>query len=694
MNTPAKLLAVLVLLFSVQIRTAAQDKLPIKFGKLSADDFNIQSRLIDSGTHAVVVADVGLSEFMTNTSSQSFSLLFRHKKRMKIISKNGFDIATVSIPLYIGSNGKEEKLEDFRAYTYNLVNGKVIETRLEKDNLFTEKVNKNWVVKKFTFPALQEGSILEYSYQIKSDFIFNLQPWEFQGKYPVLWSQYDANIPEFFKYVTLSQGYFPFFVNKSEQVESSFTFTKRKTEEEAYLDRGSGFNSGQSRTPIVSTFNLKGKIYYHTWIMKEVPALKEEPFTTTIKNAVAKIEFQLNQIAYPGTIAQNYMDSWEKVAEEMRNEEKFGSAISGANNWLNDELSVVAGGAATEIEKARKLYEYVRNNFTWNGESRLYLTTGLRDVYRNKSGSSADINLMLIAMLRNRGLNVNPVILSTRQHGFTHEIYPLMDRYNYVIAALHIGNEIIYLDATHPRMPFGKLPLYVYNGHAREITTQTAAPLTFMADDIIEKTSTTVYVVNMDNGKTEGSYSQQKGIYQSMQLRNKLLKTTLPDYQKEIAAQWPDDIEITLLEVDSLKKTEEPILVKIELNLKAFENKDDIVYFSPMLDATINKNPFTAAERFYPVEMPYTFEDIYSLTMQVPTGYKIEELPKSERLNFNEDEALFEYLISASGTDINLRCRLQFNKANFDNEDYQSLRDFYAYIIKKQAEQIVFKKIK
>ena len=113
-----------------------------------------------------------------------------------------------------------------------------------------------------------------------------------------------------------------------------------------------------------------------------------------------------------------------------------------------------------------------------------------------------------------------------------------------------------------------------------------------------------------------------------------------------------------------------------------------------MLGAAIKKNPFTAAERLYPVEMPYATDDIYTMSMEIPKGYVVDELPKSTRLNFNEDEGMFEYLISADKEYIQLRCGLVFRKATYANGDYQSLRDFYSFIVKKEAEQIVFKKIK
>jgi hypothetical protein len=41
---------------------------------------------------------------------------------------------------------------------------------------------------------------------------------------------------------------------------------------------------------------------------------------------------------------------------------------------------------------------------------------------------------------------------------------------------------------------------------------------------------------------------------------------------------------------------------------------------------------------------------------------------------------------------IQLRCRTKLNKAYFPADDYASLRDFYAFIVKKQSEQIILKK--
>jgi hypothetical protein len=661
----------------------ALEKLNIKFGKVTLQDFEVSSPLIDSGTAAVIVADIGHSTFLANPNEQNFSLLFKQKKRIKILHKNGFDAATITIPLYVNGS-KAEELEDLDAYTYNVENGKVVKTKVERGSVFTERHNKNWIHKKFTFPALKEGSIIEYSYEVKSDFFFNLQSWVFQGDYPVLWSQYDAEVPDFFKYVTLTQGYHPFHVNKKSQSNVIYSFNER-------VERETN-RAGVALNSSLSNFNIKGILEQNTWVMKDVPALKEEAFTTTVRNAVSKIEFQLNQVAFPNTIPTNYLNTWEKAAEELYKDERFGMLIDRPNNWLDDDVAAIVKTAPGKREKAEAILDFVRDNFTFNGQFGIYTSSTLRDVFKNKSGSVADINMLLIAMLKTQKIEAVPVILSTRENGFTHMFYPLMNRYNYVIAKVLIDNNPFYLDATTKKLPFGRLPGRIYNGQAREIYPMMAEPVNFLADSLREVTMTSVFISNADKSGQIGSFTQNMGPYRSLGFRSMFAGTTREEFQKTLQKDLSEDITISNIQTDSLKILANPVALKFDLSFKPFE--EDIIYFSPMMGEALKNNPFKAAQRFYPVEMPYTKDDIYVLHMEIPSGYKVDELPKSVRLMFNENEGMFEYLISADATSIQMRARLQFNKATFTNEDYQPLRELYTYIVKKEAEQIVFKKIK
>ena len=191
----------------------------------------------------------------------------------------------------------------------------------------------------------------------------------------------------------------------------------------------------------------------------------------------------------------------------------------------------------------------------------------------------------------------------------------------------------------------------------------------------------------------EGSYTGNLGYYSSLRLRNNIASAGVDGYKNNLKTNWPEDVEISNIQIDSLKKLDDPVALNFDLRLNGF-GEADVVYFNPMLGDAIKKNPFVAAERHYPVEMPYTVNDMYTLTMEIPPGYKVDELPQSSRIVLNEEEGMFEYLISADAGTIQMRCHLLLKKANFPKEDYQTLRDFYGFIVKKEAEPIVFKKVK
>ncbi|MCH5689787.1 hypothetical protein LWM68_39510 [Niabella sp. W65] len=53
-----------------------------------------------------------------------------------------------------------------------------------------------------------------------------------------------------------------------------------------------------------------------------------------------------------------------------------------------------------------------------------------------------------------------------------------------------------------------------------------------------------------------------------------------------------------------------------------FEDQD-IVYFNPMFSEITTKNPFSAADRKYPVEMPFKVSENYILNMDIPEDTRL-----------------------------------------------------------------------
>ena len=387
-----KVLFEIVFILFIHHHLNAQDKSNLKFGKINTSDFNIPQNSFDSGAAAIIIGDIGNSSFEVNYRN-SFSLKFTHFRRAKIINKKGFDIATVQIPLF--SNGiYQEKLISLKAVTYNLENGKIVETKLDEKSVFTDEVQKHFRINKFTFPAVKEGSIIEYSYTTVSDFFFNLQSWTFQGEYPVLWSEYEVVIPEYFTYVILNQGYQDFSIKSNTTINEHFKFSVTVPVAGPYGTRS-------------SAIDVYATSKDNRWVIKNVPPLKEEKFTTTLGNHIQKVEFQLASIQYPNSIAQNIMSNWVKVSQELSDNIHFGADIRRNNSWLNEDLKTITNGAVNALDKAKKIYDFVRDNFSCSAHFALYMNgnNSLKDIFKNRIGNVAELNLLLTAMLLHEGIS-------------------------------------------------------------------------------------------------------------------------------------------------------------------------------------------------------------------------------------------------------------------------------------------------
>jgi hypothetical protein len=642
-----------------------------KFGKISAEELAKKIYSLDSNANAIVLSDVGQASIEGNSKGW-FSINFTRHRVVHILNKSGYFEADVEIPLYT-SDGDEEKLESVKGVTYNLENGKIVETKLDKGSIFKEKKDAHLVIKKFTLPNVKEGCIVEFEYKVVSDYIWNLDPWYFQGRSPELWSEYRLSVPQFFTYAFLGHGYHPMAINE------------RK-------DRTSSFNVMDSRsTGATDHTNFTAGVTDYRWAMKDVPEIKQESFTSALKNHLSAIEFQLASQGYP-LVVHDYRSTWTGLVKELSESEYFGSGLKKDNNWLSDDVKPLLASASSDVEKAKKIYDFVRDNFSCTDHSALQISQSLKNIFKAKKGSVSEINLLLTAMLRNAGFSAEPVILSTSDHGYVRMEYPMITNFNYVVTQLMINDKPYYLDASHEGLGFGKMLPECYNGNAR-VVDEMATPVMFSADSLKERKVTALFISSDEKGKWTGSMNQTPGYYESFMIRSKIKEKGQEGFFKDVEKDFGMDVKISSPKIDSLTKVDFPVSLHYDVDLTPAN--EDILYVNPLFGEATKDNPFKSAERYYPVEMPYTMDETYILTLQVPDGYVVDELPKQLVAKMDEQgSAMFEYRLSQSASTISLRSRIMINRTLFLPDEYPLLREFFNLIVKKQAEQIVFKKKK
>jgi len=652
----------------------AQNRPPVKFGKIDPKDFIVTSPVVDSGDAAIVLSDIASTDFEGNNNGD-FSLVFKHHKRVLIRKKTAFDDATIAIQLYApGATVETEKLSDLQAATYYLQGNEIIEKKLDKNSVLTEKMNSLISVRKFTFPDLREGCIIDYSYTIKSPYYQRLRAWTFQEEYPVLWSEYKVTIPFMFDYIRASTGYLPYSKDSSYREFRNYTINIPS-------------NNAYMRSDLIS---LSGDAVTNIWVMQDVPPFKVEPYMSTAENHISRVKFQLRSITYSENNTKYIIKDWITTANDLMKDENFAKSIYEVNGWLDDEMKKHIM-KDDELETAKRIYAYVRDNFVCSDRDNMWLSQLLKKTYSSKTGNVADINMLLTAMLRKAGIQAVPVMLSTRDNGKANEEAALLTQYNYLISRIELQGITYLLDATETNAGFGQINVHCYNGSGR-IIDQFPSLIQLDPDSISDVNIISVQILNDEAGNMKGDYYQLAGKFSSMAMRTLFANKKQDELIKLITKDFPSGYSFSELVIDSLALKNFPVSLNYKMKFKMSQEDDDIIYFNPMADAGHIKNPFASAERLYPVEMPYCVNETYVLTIEVPNGYRIEELPKSTRVHFNEGDGMFEYIINKQDNKISLRSKLFFKKANFPPEDYDVLRQFYGFIVKKHAEQIVFKK--
>ena len=655
---------------------------PLKFGQVDPKDLTAAPFAGDSAAAAVVLCDYGTSSFQYNNND--FQLVSERTTRIKILKKAGYEAATVKVPLYHqGENS--EKISGLRGLTTNLVDGKVVKTKLDLGtSAFTEDLTPRVRVRKFTLPDVREGSVIEYTYTVTSDFFTNFQDWTFQSEYPVRWSEFRASIPEYFRYRKVMQGYHNLAVQTAEESAAQFN-----------IHTAGSFSGGLSSTrEAASTETVSARQTNSRWVMKDVPAFRDEPFMTTSADYVDRINFQLDGMQFPGQAFHPVAGTWAKVEMELLNDDNFGQQLDRAG-FLKDQLQPLAARYPDAGERAAAVRALVMGAVRYNGTNRYSTTASLRKAYDAHLGTAADVNLLLIAALRGAGLPAHPVLLSTRAHGRLNPSIPLLDRFDYVLALVPLGpDKDLLVDATDPLLPCGVLPERCLNQQGRLVMRDAAASrwvdLT-PAQRFVHYQQVNL-VLDAQGGLT-GKVHEEHGGYAGVDTRRELTTLGEKKYLAQMVAPhsgWTVP-KLTVVDREDVAK---PLGLDYEFAQPA-EDQAAIgtFYLSPLREFGSEQNPFRHDDRLFPVDFAAPQDATTMVTLTLPAGYELSEMPKPAVIDLPDSGGRFLYSVAAGapGT-VQITSRLSLRKSRYAAAEYASLREFYRLMLEKQREKLVIKK--
>jgi len=645
-----KIILTVLVILTVQIGFAQN----YKFGKVSKEELEEKFYPQDSSANAAYLYKKRRT-YATVTNGV-IRLMTDVHVRLKIYNEEGFDWATEQQDLYGTSNSNSEKLSNLKAVTYNLEGGKIIETKLEKDNVFVEQKSKYRKVKKFTMPNLKKGTVVEWKYKIYSPYFTQIDDIVVQYEIPV--KKYEAQI-ELLSYFTFNKrqkGYYPFKIKETSK-----------------------------RNPDFDTSDKVIKI-----VEKNVPAIIREPYLNNISNYAATLQLEVASLNAPTLgLFENYTTSWKEIAKDIFKSPSFGGELKKTGHLKND-LEVLKSELTSPNAKIFGALEYVKSKIKWNDIYGIYTYNGLRKSYKEGVGNIADINLTLVAVLKALGLNANPVLVSTRNHGVP--LYPTKRGFNYVIAVVETPNGTVLLDASEKNSLPNVLPLRALNWQGTIVKKNGAVAFVNLSSSTTSKQETNLNYKISEDGLIEGIDREKYQNFAALQYRNKYGGAKEENIISE-KEEENDAIEILNFRLSNLKDITKPLV-----EMYKFEKEDGVeliggkIYVTPLLFKATNENPFKIETREYPIDFGAPWEEKISVTIQIPKGYSVESLPETIAGEMTDGIGKFIYSVKSQGDKIQIISLIKINQGIVSATYYQEIKGMFKQIVAKQNEKIVLSK--
>lgn len=616
------------------------------FENVTIQELEEKSHPKDTSAVAAVLYNKAKTNFLNSNVHQT-----EYTIRIKIYKKEGLSKANFEVPFYVGyKNINSDSVKFSDCVTYNLVNGKIDITKLSNEGTFNENINSYWSKSTITMPNVKVGSIIEIKYFLRSENNLNLPKFYFQFEIPCNFSQYVTQVPDYYIYNVVLNG---------------------------YLELNTDASSNKLSNSVKSIYTIHN-----------APALKAEKYVDNIDNYRSSLEHELKSTRYLNKYS-NVAVTWEGVAKIINKHDAFGKELS-KRNYFETEFNGKLVEPSADIKRMEEVLKYVQNRMNWNGVYGYYSDKGVNIAFANQAGNVADINFILITLLNYSGFKASPVLLSTRDNGLA--LFPSRTRLNYVIAGVELGDEIYLLDATDKYSQIDVLPFRDLNRVGRLVRNDDTVTDVLLNPKSISKFITMINGELTTSGLIKGQLKSFATDYYANSLRNRNNDLSFEMLVEQREKSYPA-IQISNYELENQKDISKSLSENYDFeHTNSIEIIDDKIYLNPLLFLTEMYNPFINENREYPINFGFPFQKKQTFNLTIPDGYEVESLPKNINLAIENNLGGFKYMIQNTGNKIQLVVTTEILKPEIGINNYESFRAFYQKMFEKQLEKVILKK--
>jgi hypothetical protein len=359
------------------------------------------------------------------------------------------------------------------------------------------------------------------------------------------------------------------------------------------------------------------------------------------------------------------------------------------NRPLRKIAEQVTQGMTDDLAKVMAMTSYIKKEYTWNGVKDFW-ARDLAGIIEKKKGTSGDLNILLSKMLQEMGYKPSLVLLSTHSNGQIIKQLPTMFQFNYVVVKLTIGEQDYILDCTDRLLPFGMLPLDCMSVDALEIV-EKAHRWIRIDPLLLDKVSVNARLIIDEDLSLKGRVAVSSLGYVAREKRKRFIEQGEKKYlaTQEAVATW---------EVDSAKiangdKVDQPFLETYFASIpNQIQETPERLYLDPFILLVNRENIWKEQTRNYPVDLLMPEEKLLVVTLTVPQGYKIENVPANKTVALPDNSIVCSFKTLQSNNVLVISYQLVMARSQFQKNEYGALRDFFNQVLARQGEPVILMK--
>jgi hypothetical protein len=420
---------------------------------------------------------------------------------------------------------------------------------------------------------------------------------------------------------------------------------------------------------------------------ENIKAFKPEPFMTSFTDNLMRVVFLV--VPHSNFFSDIFLLSnnmWSNVGKILLEAPFFGHQIQTTIPGTQPVIDS-AKQLPTVAAKVDFIYERIKGQFIGREEQTAY-PDNIAEAWNSRSGNSAEINLVLLNLLKKAGVRAYPLLVSTREHGLISVDFPSFSQINGVDVVAADSNSVYVLDAYTKFHSYKTPPFNVLNRKGFLLDSANMRWVAITEEGLLAQNNIAILGELKQDGTVQGTANIQSRNYA------KINALDSSDAVKEVAEK--SEKQQGLIIHSSRKENEAvdslPLMQKLNFTYE-LEHTDSFYFLNPLFLTLRNKNPFLAAERNTDVDFGCNQLLSVQLFLKIPDGFIIESLPKSIQMRSSDTTMIFNRVIHADSASLVLRQSFQINRSLYGKEEFEGLKTFFNKMYGLMSEVIILKKV-